>query len=87
MWLVSQRIEMVERAWRAKAELGLPLVDAPQEERVYARARRWARQYQLSPAAVEQLFRAIVDEGKLRALRDARPRTRSRMRSTKLKQR
>jgi prephenate dehydrogenase len=58
--LLARRTELVLRAGRAKAELGLPVHD-PEREAAQLQARRaWAREAGLDAQGVEELFRAVL---------------------------
>jgi len=58
--LLARRTELVLRAGRAKAELGLPVHD-PEREASQLQARRtWADEASLDPQGVEEVFRAVL---------------------------
>jgi len=58
--LLARRTELVLRAGRAKADLGLPVND-PDREAAQLRARRtWAQDKGLDPQGVEEVFRAVL---------------------------
>lgn len=42
------------------------MTDAPQERRVLERSRRWARELGLPEPLIENLFRTLIEEGKVR---------------------
>ena len=58
--LLARRTELVLRAGRAKAELGLPVHD-PEREATQLQARRaWAQEAHMDPQGVEDVFRAVL---------------------------
>lgn len=58
--LLARRTDLVLRAGRAKAELGLPVHD-PEREAAQLQARRaWAEAAGLSPQGIEDVFRAVL---------------------------
>ncbi len=58
--LLARRTELVLRAGRAKAELGLPVLD-PDREAAQLQARRaWAQDSGLDPEGVAEVFRAVL---------------------------
>jgi chorismate mutase / prephenate dehydrogenase len=61
---LAERLELVQRLWAYKGTVGLPLEDRDQEGRVLARARRTAERRGLKPAFVDEVFRAVIAEGK-----------------------
>ena len=65
---VNARVELVTRLRRHKAENGYPFVDPAREEQLI-RQLVAANPGPLSAAAVEELFRAIVEIGKREAAR------------------
>jgi chorismate mutase len=67
--LLSRRWSKVRETMGFKKSRRLPLFDKTQEERVLARARAWAKEFELSVRAVDRLFRAIMEEGQRRAVR------------------
>lgn len=62
--LLARRWATVRTTMGFKRSRHLALFDAAQEERVLARARGWAQELNLSAAAVDRLFRSIVEEGR-----------------------
>lgn len=67
--LLARRTELVLRAGRAKAELGLPVHDPARESAQIQARRAWAEGAGLDPQAMEEVFRAV-----LRASRSAQGR-------------
>ena len=58
--LLARRTELVLRAGRAKAELGLPVLD-PDRETAQLNARRsWAQEAGLDIPAIEEVFRSVL---------------------------
>lgn len=94
--LIAARVDAACSAIRIRTRTDGSLEDPAQEALVIARAREWAGQAGISPAAVEAAFRAIVMAGKERfttigsvpgtpssserTTRASRPRGRSRLR-------
>jgi prephenate dehydrogenase len=60
MVLLARRTELAQRAARAKAEEGLPVLDSTREEALLAARREWASEQGLEPREVEALFRTIL---------------------------
>jgi len=58
--LLSRRAELAARAGRAKRALGHGVLDANREVEVLAQRRRWAEEQGLDPAAVDDVFQAIL---------------------------
>ena len=58
--LLARRATLAQRAGKAKAELGHPIVDPEREARLLAERRAWAEALHLDPESVEELFRAIL---------------------------
>ena len=58
--LFAQRASLVERAARAKAELGAPVLDSTREAEVIAARRGWAAELKLDPEGVASVFQAIM---------------------------
>ena len=58
--LLARRTELVLRAGRAKAELGLPIHDPAREASQLQARRAWADAAGLEPQAVEELFRWVL---------------------------
>lgn len=81
--LLAARLRTVERLWRVKRDLGLPLEAREQERKVRTRARGWAVEEGIDPDLVERVFEIVVAHGKARAVRELggpevlAPRTRS----------
>ena len=67
--LLARRTELILRAGRAKAELGLPVHDPGREVAQLQARRAWAQAAGLDPQGVEEVFRAV-----LRASRSAQGR-------------
>ena len=58
--LLSRRAQLSQRAARAKARLGAPVLDANREAEVVAARRTWAAELKLDEDAVTEVFRAIM---------------------------
>ena len=58
--LLARRMQLVQRAARAKAALGAPVLDGAREAEMLAARRRWAAEAKLDAEAVEDVFRAIL---------------------------
>ncbi len=58
--LLSRRAQLSQRAARAKARLGAPVLDAGREAEVVAARRSWAAELKLDEDAVTEVFRAIM---------------------------
>jgi prephenate dehydrogenase len=58
--LLAQRAQLVQRAARAKAALGAPVLDAAREAEMGAARRLWAGEAKLDADAVTDVFRAIL---------------------------
>jgi len=58
--LLSRRAQLSQRAARAKARLGAPVLDANREAEVVAARRTWAAELRLDEDAVTEVFRAIM---------------------------
>ncbi len=58
--LLSRRMELARRARRAKARLGLGIVDPTREAELLGYRRAWAASQGLDPASVEEIFEAIL---------------------------
>ena len=58
--LLAQRAQLSQRAARAKARLGAPVLDAGREAEVVAARRAWAGELKLDADAVAEVFRAIM---------------------------
>ena len=58
--LFARRAALAQRAGRAKAQLGQPILDAEREARLLADRRAWAEALHLDPEAVEELFQAVL---------------------------
>jgi prephenate dehydrogenase len=58
--LLAQRAGLAQRAARAKAVLGAPVLDASREAEVLAARRGWAAQLKLDEDALADVFRAIM---------------------------
>ncbi|HTS83335.1 MAG TPA: chorismate mutase, partial [Myxococcaceae bacterium] len=58
--LLARRATLAQRAGRAKAELGHPIVDAGRERQLLGERRAWAEALHLDPDAIEDLFQAIL---------------------------
>lgn len=58
--LLAQRAGLAQRAARAKAVLGAPVLDAGREAEVVAARRVWADELKLDADAVTEVFRAIM---------------------------
>jgi prephenate dehydrogenase len=58
--LLAQRAQLVQRAARAKAALGAPVLDAAREAEMGAARRLWAGEAKLDADAVSDVFRAIL---------------------------
>jgi prephenate dehydrogenase len=58
--LLAQRAGLSQRAARAKAMLGAPVLDAGREAEVVAARRAWAKDLKLEEDAVTEVFRAIM---------------------------
>jgi chorismate mutase len=71
--LLAARLEAAQRALRARAGRGHRLTDPAQERRVLQRSRRWAREVGVPEAIAEELFRTLIEEGKVRFRRSEAP--------------
>ncbi|MDY7230820.1 prephenate dehydrogenase/arogenate dehydrogenase family protein [Hyalangium rubrum] len=60
MELLARRTELAQRAARAKAREGRPVLDPAREESLLAERRAWAAELGLEAEAVEELFRSIL---------------------------
>lgn len=60
MRLLVQRTELSERAARAKAKLGAPVLDSRREAEILGARRAWANNLKLDPEAAADVFRAIL---------------------------
>ncbi|HZJ56491.1 MAG TPA: prephenate dehydrogenase/arogenate dehydrogenase family protein [Myxococcaceae bacterium] len=60
MALFARRAALAQRAGRAKAHLGQPIVDPEREARLLAERRTWAEALHLDPEDIEELFRAVL---------------------------
>jgi prephenate dehydrogenase len=58
--LLAQRTGLAQRAARAKAELGAPVLDTNREAEVVGARRQWAEELKVDPDAVADVFRAIM---------------------------
>jgi prephenate dehydrogenase len=58
--LLGQRMQISQRAARAKAALGAPVLDGAREAELLAARRRWATASKLDPDAVTDVFRAVL---------------------------
>jgi prephenate dehydrogenase len=58
--LLAQRTQLVQRAARAKAALGAPLLDGAREAEMAAVRRDWASEAKLDADSVSDVFRAIL---------------------------
>jgi len=58
--LLARRATLAQRAGKAKAELGHPIVDPEREARMLAERRTWAEALHVDPEGIEELFRAIL---------------------------
>jgi prephenate dehydrogenase len=58
--LFARRATLAQRAGRAKAQLGQPILDREREARLLAERRAWAEALHLDPEAVEELFQAVL---------------------------
>jgi len=58
--LLAQRTQLVQRAARAKAALGAPVLDGTREAEMAAARRQWAGDAKLDADAVGDVFRAIL---------------------------
>jgi prephenate dehydrogenase len=58
--LLGQRMQLVQRAARAKAALGAPVLDGAREAELIASRRQWAGASKIDPDAVADVFRAIL---------------------------
>ena len=58
--LLAQRMQLAQRAARAKAVLGAPVLDAPREAELLAIRRAWASDSKLDPDAIADVFRAVL---------------------------
>lgn len=60
MRLLARRMQLVQRAARAKAALGAPVLDGAREAELLAARRQWAGASKLDPDAVADVFRAVL---------------------------
>jgi prephenate dehydrogenase len=58
--LLAQRAQLSQRAARAKAKLGAPVLDGTREAEVMGARRAWADELKLDAEAVAEVFRAIM---------------------------
>jgi prephenate dehydrogenase len=58
--LLAQRMQLSQRAARAKAQLGAPVLDGTREAEVMTARRVWSEELKLDPDAVAEVFRAIM---------------------------
>ena len=58
--LLGQRMQLSQRAARAKAALGAPVLDGAREAEIIAARRQWAAQSKIDPDAVADVFRAVL---------------------------
>jgi prephenate dehydrogenase len=58
--LLAQRAQLAQRAARAKAQLGAPVLDATREAEVMGARRAWADELKVDADAVADVFRAIM---------------------------
>lgn len=58
--LLARRTQLSQRAARAKARLGAPVLDASREAEVVSARRTWAAELKLDEDAVTEVFRAIM---------------------------
>ena len=60
MRLLAQRTQLSERAARAKAKLGAPVLDSTREAEILGARRTWAKDLKLDADAASEVFRAIL---------------------------
>ena len=58
--MLAQRTQLAQRAARAKAKLGAPVLDGTREAEVMGARRSWAEELKLDSDAVADVFRAIM---------------------------
>jgi len=58
--LLAQRAQLAQRAARAKAKLGAPVLDSTREAEVMGARRAWADELKVDADAVAEVFRAIM---------------------------
>jgi prephenate dehydrogenase len=58
--LLARRAQLSQRAAKAKARLGAPVLDSAREAEVFAARRAWAKGTGLDEEGVDEIFRAIV---------------------------
>jgi prephenate dehydrogenase len=58
--LLARRAQIAQRAAKAKAEIGAPVLDASREASLLQARRDWARASGLDAEGVEEIFRAVV---------------------------
>ena len=58
--LLARRTELSQRAAKAKAAMGHPVLDPAREAAVFAARRAWAEERGLDAEGVEEIFRAVV---------------------------
>ena len=58
--LLARRSQLAQRAAKAKAQMGHPVLDPGREAAVFEARRAWARDAGLDEESVEEIFRAIV---------------------------
>jgi prephenate dehydrogenase len=58
--LLGQRMQLVQRAARAKAAIGAPVLDGTREAELIAARRQWASESKIDPDAVADVFRAVL---------------------------
>lgn len=64
--LIAARLDAALRALRLRNGTGASVTDHGQERRVLDRGRRWADELGIPPRMLEELYRALVEEGKAR---------------------
>jgi len=58
--LLQQRTELAQRAAKAKAQLGAPVLDPAREKSLMENRRLWARELGLNEEIVEEVFRTLL---------------------------
>jgi prephenate dehydrogenase len=58
--LLARRIALAQRAAKAKAVLGHPVLDPQREAAVFEARKTWAKEMGVDPTGVDEIFHAIV---------------------------
>jgi chorismate mutase len=63
--LLSQRLQIARGIARLKKEQGLPILDAERESILLEQVRQFAKEQQLSPNIIEEIFHLVLDYTRL----------------------